>query len=69
MVTTHPYLESLTHHIRLWCKAADSQTPIRDLMVLANDENYVIRDLVSKNPNCPHYIKRYIAIKKYLMGL
>lgn len=68
MVTTHSLLESYEIPLKRCYTATSLQTPIKGLMILANDENYFIRELVAENPNCPQYIKRYIAIKKYLMG-
>ena len=69
MVTIEPFLSSYEHHINRCYAAISLDTPIKDLLLLVTDENYFIWDLVAENPNCPHYLKRYIAIKKYLMKL
>jgi hypothetical protein len=69
MVTTHSLLESYEIHLKRCYTAISLDTPIKDLLLLVTDENYFIWDLVAENPNCPHYIKRYIVIKKYLMRL
>jgi hypothetical protein len=69
MVTIEPFLSSYEIHLKRCYTAISLHTPIKDLMILANDEDHFIWDLVAENPNCPRYLKRYIAIKKYLMKL
>jgi hypothetical protein len=69
MVTTHSFLESYELHLKRCYTATSLHSPIKDLLLLADDENYFVWDLVAENPNCPRYFKRYIAIKKYLMEL
>ena len=57
---------SLSHRIYL---AQNSNTSTKILEQLATDENVNVRYCVARNPNTPHYIKKYLKIQEHLARL
>ncbi len=47
-------------------QAYNPNTPPKALEQLATDEDSGVRYWVARNPNTPHYIKKYLKIQEHL---